>query len=318
VIAVKLETKDISARWRKRASTATTEAVEAWEKWIQKGAEDKFEHKFNKKIWSAFKEWLGKHKFHNKCAYCEELFVGSFSAAEHYRPKASVSKGDGSNDRPACSIPSGSAELRSVEHPGYFWLAYNWRNLLPACSRCNSGLQGEKGKGDQFPVVKSHILVIRLTEEEYAKLKDECIKSTLWPGWYYLGPLDLDEHEEPLLLNPLNMTKDERREHILFGKKGIASGLTREGEATIRICRLDNERLRQARQTAQEHIHARYYGGYADPLQTITTETVTSRIQPYLDGTAEYSAAALDYIELLEEERASIRPNVWKARAGRP
>jgi hypothetical protein len=29
---------------------------------------------------------------------------------------------------------------KSVEHPGYFWLAYHWKNLLPSCAFCNAHL----------------------------------------------------------------------------------------------------------------------------------------------------------------------------------
>jgi len=56
--------------------------------------------------------------FHGKCAYCETFYSASSPVdVEHYRPKGSV---DGVKD-----------------HPGYWWLAMRWENLLPSCIDCN-------------------------------------------------------------------------------------------------------------------------------------------------------------------------------------
>ena len=56
--------------------------------------------------------------FHGKCAYCEG-FVASTAPfdVEHYRPKGEVEGAPG--------------------HPGYWWLAMAWDNLLPSCIDCN-------------------------------------------------------------------------------------------------------------------------------------------------------------------------------------
>ncbi|WPN23947.1 HNH endonuclease family protein [Pseudomonas marginalis] len=91
--------------------------------------------------------------FHGKCAYCESE-VGDNLDVEHFRPKGSVSE--------------------DPRHPGYWWLAHSWGNLLPSCTPCNqkrrqhlvtelmsveelTALQAKKptqsyGKADQFPV----------------------------------------------------------------------------------------------------------------------------------------------------------------------
>ena len=52
-----------------------------------------------------------------KCAYCEGNFQHSEAALEidHYRPKSKVT---------------------GTDHVGYYWLAYEWSNLLPACKTC--------------------------------------------------------------------------------------------------------------------------------------------------------------------------------------
>lgn len=56
--------------------------------------------------------------FHGKCAYCESYYFGQAPVdVEHYRPKGKVA------DAP--------------DHPGYWWLAMAWENLLPSCIDCN-------------------------------------------------------------------------------------------------------------------------------------------------------------------------------------
>jgi hypothetical protein len=58
--------------------------------------------------------------FHNKCAYCEKYIEKGMFEVEHYRPK-SAALGD--------------------PHPGYWWLASRWENLLPTCPGCNKALK---------------------------------------------------------------------------------------------------------------------------------------------------------------------------------
>jgi hypothetical protein len=56
--------------------------------------------------------------FHEKCAYCESVYRAVDSRdVEHFRPKGGVAE--------------------SPAHPGYWWLAASWTNLLPSCPACN-------------------------------------------------------------------------------------------------------------------------------------------------------------------------------------
>jgi hypothetical protein len=69
---------------------------------------------------------------HGKCCYCETYVPKPFaySHVEHWRPKG------------------GSMQARrSVRiRPGYYWLAYDWDNLLLSCAPCNIN------KSDLFPL----------------------------------------------------------------------------------------------------------------------------------------------------------------------
>jgi uncharacterized protein (TIGR02646 family) len=63
---------------------------------------------------------LNEH-FANKCAYCESSYAATAPVdVEHYRPKSQI------------------AEDKKKIRPGYYWLACDWGNLLPACRDCNS------------------------------------------------------------------------------------------------------------------------------------------------------------------------------------
>lgn len=67
---------------------------------------------------------------HGKCCFCESK-IGADGDVEHYRPKAAWRQGSG----------------MSLAKPGYYWLAYDWANLLLCCTACN-----QRFKGNLFPL----------------------------------------------------------------------------------------------------------------------------------------------------------------------
>ncbi|HEX2094239.1 MAG TPA: hypothetical protein VHG28_17680 [Longimicrobiaceae bacterium] len=67
---------------------------------------------------------------HAKCCFCESK-TGMDGDVEHFRPKAGFSQG---------------ARGR-IEGPGYYWLAYEWSNLLLCCAICN-----QRFKRNLFPL----------------------------------------------------------------------------------------------------------------------------------------------------------------------
>lgn len=68
---------------------------------------------------------------HGKCAWCEDHVREKYNDLDHYRPKAEADRTPGSTDR-----------------HGYWWLAYDWDNLLYSCPDCNR----PPAKGIQFPL----------------------------------------------------------------------------------------------------------------------------------------------------------------------
>jgi hypothetical protein len=59
---------------------------------------------------------------HDKCGFCESKISHiAFGDVEHFRPKSAIRNAPG----------------EALVSPGYFWLAYDWGNLLFACECCN-------------------------------------------------------------------------------------------------------------------------------------------------------------------------------------
>lgn len=131
-----------------------------------------------------------------KCCFCESRIVDvGHGDIEHYRPKGGYKQISG----------------EELHKPGYFWLAYDWNNLLLACKRCN----GASNKGNLFP------------------LKDPSKRAQ------HNGLSIADE--EPLLINPSVM---DPQEHISFHQE-VAKGITPEGKVSVEVLGLN--RLQESR-----------------------------------------------------------------------
>jgi len=146
--------------------------------------------------------------YYNKCAYCET--IDNSPDIEHYRPKKRVAKVKG--------------------HPGYYWLCYEWTNLIPACYFCNS----RSGKWNKFP-----IMGVRVMKPSFLPSgdldKDKCKAN--------LAPL-IDE--KPYLLHP---EIDDPKPCFKFYKNGKIEGIDSAGRGaeTVRICDLNRDNLRYRR-----------------------------------------------------------------------
>lgn len=116
--------------------------------------------------------------FHEKCAYCESRYSAVAARdIEHFRPKGGIKE--------------------APDHPGYWWLAMVWSNLLPSCSACN-----RRRKHVTF------MLGMTLEEFERALLKDTRMtsgKGNSFPTendmWVHEEDANLDV-EQPLLIDP--------------------------------------------------------------------------------------------------------------------
>ena len=163
----------------------------------------KFE--FKSRIYNAksVKDVLLKTQ-HKKCCYCEsKLLSTSYGAVEHFRPKGAVKQKQG----------------ESQQYPGYYWLAYDWGNLLVSCERCNSS-----HKGNLFPLN---------VEKMRARSHHDDITQ-----------------EQPLFIDP---SREDPQRHIRF-RGEAAYGITRRGRETIRGMGLGREDLEEARRERLEFL----------------------------------------------------------------
>jgi hypothetical protein len=289
-------------KWLKRATDATFEIISKWEKNGKVSADD-----FNSKVWADLKEWLLNNVFHGKCAYCEThiKMARQPGHAEHFRPKGGIKNKIKTNDKHKLVVAKAkNVEGQKIDHPGYFWLAYCWENIVPSCNDCNT----DRGKNNQFPVLNSNQFMQKLKRGEVAQLKSKAIESAKWPGYYYLGPFDLDEREKRLLLHPYY---DKPRKHITFGRAGIEApkeinGKSSEkGEQSIKIYELHADGLRRRRHNAQISAWNIYYtaknfainrGKSPEDAKQAGKDELTAR----LGENPEYSVAIDDFIQIYE------------------
>jgi hypothetical protein len=143
---------------------------------------------------------------HGKCAYCESpiTFPGNASL-DRFRPKAGALGLDGDY---------------STEH--YWWLAYEWLNILPNCLKCN------KFKGAKFPV-------------DGRRVPSE-------------APITELAKEKRLIIDP---AADKPEEHLDFGDDGLVRPKSSAGDVTIATLELNrsdlvSHRRRVAGETLQQ------------------------------------------------------------------
>jgi hypothetical protein len=201
--------------------------------------------------------------FHGKCAYCETLIVANHPGdLDHFRPKNRVTDASG-------PIKMKDGRGRDLPHPGYYWLAYEFRNLLPSCedyNRPNKGRSGglRVGKWDAFPV----------------------------KGFRARRPGE-EKREKPLLINP-TAKGCKIEDHLTVNKGGIIEHWTQQGKACCDVFGLN---LRQG--LIQERMEA-YQRGYDAVLNYLVAlghdndagaEIHLKTINEYETGIKPYSAA---------------------------
>ena len=176
--------------------------------------------------------------FHGKCAYCEsEIYSNQFGDIEHFRPKA------GLKDYPTGQSVKIEINGISQDHPGYYWLAYDWKNLLLSCVLCNRLSSGHSshqiGKGNYFPVNGSHAI----------------------------NPGD-EVNEDPLLIHPVFENPED---HLKVDESGIfySKNGSLRGETCIRIFGLNDRGLPNERKATYKKV--------SDRIILVLMERLTNR-----------------------------------------
>ena len=143
---------------------------------------------------------------HDKCCYCETPVTPvAYGDVEHFRPKGAVAEDD--------------------THPGYYWLAYEWSNLLFACQRCN-----QRFKRTFFP--------LRGSSKRARSHHDDLAQ------------------EEPLLIHPV---EENPEQYIAFYKQeAVSPKENRRGKATIDVLGLNRNELLEARLSRYRGLEVLY------------------------------------------------------------
>ncbi len=146
--------------------------------------------------------------YKNKCAACERD-RGIELQVDHFRPKKARD----------------NKTHTQYNNPGYYWLAYEWSNLIPLCSSCN------RSKHNKFPIKGNRVSKHINTQNIHPFLP------------YDINWLNLIEN--PLLVNP--ETDNHVARHFIFDRNGRMRDRTDFGEETIAVFKLNRRDLRRKR-----------------------------------------------------------------------
>jgi uncharacterized protein (TIGR02646 family) len=181
-----------------------------------------------------------------KCCYCERKILPSdFGDVEHFRPKGGVR----------------SRSSSSLIRPGYYWLAYNWSNLLVSCGVCNTAW-----KMSHFPLSN---------ERRRARFHGDAIGS-----------------ETSVLVDPAS---EDPRDHIRYdGDSPYAR--TDRGQVTIEILGLRRGDLREVRKDLLDTLTllrtAAIRFGPGDPDGAAAAARLAVLAQP----SSEFSSMVTDFL----------------------
>ncbi|MBD9486273.1 hypothetical protein [Ensifer sp. ENS11] len=211
--------------------------------------------------------------FDAKCAYCEARFMAdSDGGVEHYRPKG---------------------RLVVENHPGYWWLAAQWQNLLATCQHCNE--------------IRGQIIVTPgMSMEEATRLHRETLvkpthgKGSQFPirGKRRLPMSHALNLEDALLINP---TTQDPKKHLYFPPDtGISlavphktlTGPDEYGLATINVTALNRYQLVRERTVLLMDLRK-----HVLDLERSIDEAETAPDQAAKDAATGRSTAALAAIE---------------------
>jgi hypothetical protein len=211
--------------------------------------------------------------YHYKCAYCERIYKMD---VEHYRPSKEV------RDEQNVNVIIVNRAGIAMNHPGYYWLCYEWSNLLPACPSCNR----EGGKISRFPT-RHHYEYQPVFNPHPSFDYSACIANG--------NPLLT---EEPYLLHPEIDDPEPCFKFVIASKKkGIAiEGIDpeRRGEVTADICKLNRDEIKYDR------VHKIIF-----PINT-TLLSYIKQVQAGRKTVPEFKTAVNDLIQKLYDDTEII------------
>ena len=189
---------------------------------------------------------------YKKCCYCESVVVSvSYGAVEHFRPKGAVRQ----------------TRQQSKIRPGYYWLAYQWENLLFICDVCNTN------KSDLFP------------------LANPCRRAR--------SHHDDITAEDPLLVDP---SSSDPRLDIRF-RRDAPFGVTTRGSKTIELLDLNRLSLSEERWKRLDELRTfakilRIFGhdAMSEGKKRLVAD-IKKKLANAIMPSSRYSSMAIDFLE---------------------
>ncbi|MER8614937.1 hypothetical protein [Mesorhizobium sp. M0977] len=225
--------------------------------------------------------------FFGKCAYCESRYANQAPVdVEHYRPKGRIA--------------------RVANHPGYWWLAMVWDNLLPSCIDCN------RRRWQDLPRFPESLAQL-LAAPEMQGVKASLGKQDLFPiAGAARATADFPGiDEQPDLINPC---VDDPEEHLVFHiDRGDPLGLvlptfkdnvpSRRGLTSIHVYGLNRLGLVQERTRVLRKLD--FLSWLIDEIGKISETLLAS-----LDQQTKTMGARLDLLvnQILDEIRTMAEP----------
>jgi len=266
-------------------NSAAAKELRAAEKHVAESNEN-FPEKFFKAYGHlAVRERL-KDMFFGKCAYCESKIAASQDTdVEHYRPKGQVIEANGN-------------------HPGYWWLAMVWSNLVLSCQHCNQR--------------RKHIVIEPgMTEEEIADRIERWQTETLgklnsFPTkdnkWVSRPDGDI-ESEVPLLIDP---TRTDPEQHLVWVTNEPFACVAPKSDSQIGKTSIDTYALNRRRLVEDRTLHLRELRVIGDQIITKLNEATSETNDAVA---AEMKSAILSWIKFLKEKCSADRPYTALTRA---
>jgi uncharacterized protein (TIGR02646 family) len=199
---------------------------ENYEAKVRVALNEKNSHNFNSRLYRNGCYAELNNIYQSKCGYCESNSAAAATfRVDHFRPKNQI--------------------INTPGHLGYYWLGYEWSNLILSCEKCN------RKKSNHFPI-----------ENEANRIHAPVLDQTGLPeNDYRIVNSEIWRTEGALLLNP---EIDDVDEHLYFNPDGGIRHLTARGEITIELCGLNREDLVLARKKVIDDFRNKFIRILAD------------------------------------------------------
>jgi uncharacterized protein (TIGR02646 family) len=227
----------------------------------------------NQHRWTALREAFERVS-HDKCWYTECKSQGADNDVDHFRPKGKVRE--------------------DSAHPGYYWLAFDWRNMRLSCQRANRpriapGARVAGGKSTHFPLLPGGVRAQAPGDDlgrEHPALLDptdpgDPILLTFRPS----GEIDLSP----------DFRGDARAEAKLEASLlGLHLNWPKFVEGRLTLYNRIERTVQRGRREAPVDFHAWQ-------LATDAFKDAIRDLKNFMDSSNEYSAAARVYVESFKD-----------------